>query len=301
MKLSIVIPVYQVENTLERCIKSVTEQTFTDIEVILVDDGSPDHCPELCEEWARHDKRIRVIHKANGGLSSARNAGIDMARGDYITFVDSDDFLDINTYEQVMPLACQNDIVEYAIYWHYGSDEQQFLIFDDCLYDKMEEYWLSAQAYTHTYACNKIFRRTLFDDIRFPEGRVFEDVATLPLLLQKARTVITTHLGCYYYCMNKSGITVNASGQELLMLLENHLQAMRYWTDDIYYMHVLNTQMDVYELLSKPPILPMRRVNPFGEQLNDKQRLKAIALNLLGIKGICILNKTVHQWTKHCT
>ena len=110
MKLSVVIPVYRVEATLDRCVESVVGQSFDDIEVILVDDGSPDGCPARCDEWARRDERITVIHKPNGGLSDARNAGIERASGEFITFVDSDDFLDRRTYELVMPLAQQADI-----------------------------------------------------------------------------------------------------------------------------------------------------------------------------------------------
>ena len=90
MKLSIIIPVYRVEATLDRCVKSVLKQDINDMEVILVDDGSPDGCPKMCDEWAEKDSRISVIHKENGGLSDARNAGIDVACGDYITFVDSE-------------------------------------------------------------------------------------------------------------------------------------------------------------------------------------------------------------------
>lgn len=99
MKLSIIIPVYRTQDTLERCLESILQQSFTDYEMILVDDGSDDGCPQLCDEYARKDARIRVIHKANGGLSDARNAGIRKARGEYITFVDSDDEMVDNTLE----------------------------------------------------------------------------------------------------------------------------------------------------------------------------------------------------------
>ena len=98
MTLSVIIPVYNVEETLDRCVESVLKQRVDDMEVILVDDGAPDKCPEMCDHWAAKDQRIRVIHKPNGGLSDARNAGIDMACGDYITFVDSDDWIADNTY-----------------------------------------------------------------------------------------------------------------------------------------------------------------------------------------------------------
>lgn len=102
MKLSIIIPVYRTQDTLERCLESILQQSFTDYEMILVDDGSDDGSPQLCDEYARKDARIRVIHKENGGLSDARNAGIREARGEYITFVDSDDTMVDNTLENLI-------------------------------------------------------------------------------------------------------------------------------------------------------------------------------------------------------
>ena len=102
MRLSIVIPVFRVEDTINRCVESVVNQDYDNIEVILVDDGSPDKCPAICDSWASRDSRVRVIHKQNGGLSDARNAGIAIASGDYITFVDSDDYLDEQLYATLM-------------------------------------------------------------------------------------------------------------------------------------------------------------------------------------------------------
>ena len=91
--VSVIVPIYKVEDYLDECVKSIVDQTYKNIEIILVDDGSPDHCPQKCDKWAKKDLRIRVVHKQNGGLSSARNAGLDVAKGEYIAFVDSDDFI----------------------------------------------------------------------------------------------------------------------------------------------------------------------------------------------------------------
>lgn len=298
MKLSIIIPVYRVESTLDRCLESVTGQTFTDMEIILVDDGSPDRCPQLCDDWAHRDHRIYVIHKKNGGLSDARNAGLDVARGELITFVDSDDFLDTNTYAQTVPMAEHSDIVEFPVYRFWGASWQNRLNMPDKTYNDMQDYWLQGKAYEHTYAWNKIYKRELFDGTRFPKGKVFEDVATLPLLLQKAKSVTTTSSGLYYYCQNENGITATAKGTELEMLLEAHLRVIDKWCDPNYYLHVLNIQMDVCELTGHAPTLTYRLVNPLVKSLTTKQRTKALTQNILGLKGICKLNKTLHQW-KH--
>ena len=294
VKLSVIIPVYRTERTLERCVKSILQQSYHDLEVILVDDGSPDNCPQLCDEWARRDSRIRVVHKPNGGLSDARNAGIDAATGDCLTFVDADDFLAPDTYAQVMPKAAGSDIVEFPIYWHYTGKDERLMRFQPADYDDMGRYWLEGEAYTHTYACNKVFRRALFGDVRFPKGRVFEDAATLPLLLEHARRVSTVDAGLYYYVANPAGITAQATGQELTMLLEHHLAVIPRWCDARYYLHVLNIQMDVCELTNAEPRLPAFSVSPLARRLSLKQRLKATILNLLGIKRICKLNKLLH-------
>jgi hypothetical protein len=160
----------------------------------------------------------------------------------------------------------------------------------------MEDYWYQ-DAYQHSYACNKIYRVTLFREVRFPVGRLFEDAYTLPQLLQHAHTVRTANTGLYYYCSNNEGITATADGNALRMLLEAHVDIIsnshRQQPDfDVYYLHVLNIQMDVYELTGNEPILPQRRVNPTNAK--GVLKLKSILLNLLGIKRLCKLNKTLH-------
>ena len=124
MKLSIVVPVYNVEQYLHQCIDSILHQTFQDFELILVDDGSPDDCPKICDEYAKNDSRIKVIHKTNGGLSSARNAGLQIARGEYISFIDSDDFLDPITYTHVFSIFNKEnvDVVIFGRYEVYGKN-----------------------------------------------------------------------------------------------------------------------------------------------------------------------------------
>ena len=108
-KISVIVPVYKVEKYLDKCVESIVNQTYKNLEIILVDDGSPDNCPAMCDEWAEKDERIRVIHKENGGLADARNAGMDIATGDYIGFVDSDDWIEPNMYEVLLKNALKYD------------------------------------------------------------------------------------------------------------------------------------------------------------------------------------------------
>lgn len=283
MILSVIIPVYCVEDTLNRCVESVLRQNVTDMEVILVDDGSTDKCPKMCDDWGERDAHIRVIHKQNGGLSDARNAGIDVAKGDLITFVDSDDYLADNTYQPLLALMSDCDILEFSI--------ANKLALQDRIYHDIGEYWLKERVYRHTYAWNKIYRRQLFENIRFPKGKVFEDAYTLPLLLKLSKTVRTTSKGFYYYSENPNGISAKANGQQLAQLLEAHL-SNDLPIDDEYYMHLVNIQMDVWEQTKCPITLPLRQVKTSA--LCGRVKIKAAILNLLGIKPLCRINKIIH-------
>lgn len=176
MKLSIIMPVYRTQDTLDRCIQSILQQSFTDYEMILVDDGSDDGCPQLCDEDARKDARIRVIHKENGGLSDARNAGIHEAKGEYITFIDSDDTIAEDTLSLVIEkiiMYPETDILEYPVMERLGNGPKEHLLsFKEKEYQNAIDYWLEEKAYNHTYAWNKIYKRALFEHICFPKGKI---------------------------------------------------------------------------------------------------------------------------------
>ena len=299
MRLSIVIPVFRVEDTINRCVESVVNQDYDNIEVILVDDGSPDKCPAICDSWASRDSRVRVIHKQNGGLSDARNAGIAIASGDYITFVDSDDYLDEQLYATLMSTIISNpsiDILEYGVRY-IGKGNDQCLTFADQTYHDAVCYWTQGMAYKHSYACNKIYKTRLFDEITYPVGKVFEDMWILPLLTSKAHVIVTTSAGYYNYQWNPSGITATATGMQLRMLLEAHLRFMDIYpmiADDRYYMSVLNIQLDVAELTGDAPILPKRKITSI-RNLTLPNKIKALTLNLLGLNNLCQLNKIIHK------
>jgi len=289
--LTVIIPVYKVEDTLDRCLRSVTSQSFRKLEILLVDDGSPDYCPQICDRWAKEDSRIRVIHKQHGGLSSARNAAIDVAAGEFITFVDSDDYLDLNTYTDVLGcMTGETDIAEYPVWKFYGSRRQSLLTFNEMSYSGVNDYWIGCQAYKHSYAWNKIYRRELFNDVRFPEGKVFEDAQTLPRLLAKARKVKTTSKGLYYYCDNPQGITSTATGDELRQLLMAHVNGFAPITDERYYLHVLNIQLDVCAMTGDEPQLNRLKIKNVW-RLGAKNGLKMLMLNLAGLHNLCRLYK----------
>lgn len=124
-KVSVIVPIYNVEKYLDRCMESLLNQTLKDIEIIMVDDGSPDNCPQMCDEYAKKDRRIKVVHKKNGGLSDARNAGLKVATGEYVAFVDSDDYQSLNTYEELYHQAESGDydVVYGGAFWNKSNGE----------------------------------------------------------------------------------------------------------------------------------------------------------------------------------
>lgn len=298
MKLSVIIPVYNVAGTLDRCLESVTRQDYKNMEIILVDDGSTDASGSICEEWAADYTNITVVHKKNGGLSDARNAGIEIANGDLITFVDSDDFIASGTFISVIKEMCDNtDVIEYGVMLFYGSDKERKLSFDNCVYTDMTEYWLECQGYAHTYACNKIYRKYVFNETRFPIGKVFEDAHTMSLILHNIQVIQTTNKGMYFYCFNNKGITATAGADEICSLLVAHIDNWDVTADDKYLMHVVNLQVDVYLLDGRKPLLGKCRIKNI-KRLSRNDRVKAILLNIIGVYGLCRIYRLL-SWLLH--
>lgn len=290
MKLSIIIPVYNVQKTLVKCVESILRQGLHDYELILVDDGSTDGSAALCDHIGATNQEVVVCHQPNGGLSEARNKGIELAGGEYITFVDSDDFVDTQTYPKLMQLIDDHpeyDVVEYPVMEHYGNPHRQRLLsFKETTYTDVKTYWLRCQAYRHTYAWNKIYRRRLYDNVRFPPGKSFEDALTYPRLLAHAKRIHTTPCGLYYYCFNPQGITGNATGKDLQNLLAAHLRILPGCHDADYYAQVLDIQLDVCEKTGAAPLLP---------RLPYDHTPKLMLLKLIGLKRLCQLNKMIHK------
>ena len=326
--LSLIIPVYRAEKYLDRCIESILMQGVDDLEIILVDDGSPDRSGEICDEWAKKDSRIRVIHKQNGGPGSARNMALDIAKGTYVTFIDSDDALAENTLlpiikflyspqrEKVtsssslgesMPVGQVRgsiDILEYPAHLYIGSPKERKLLFDDAIYDLSEEeakkhFWLENKLYAHCYSCNKVFRRSLFDGIRYSESITLgEDIRLISQLLKRVRNYATINAGMYLYFFN--GESISGSLKFADELLSSHIYAVEQLDIDIYskasrylYLTMLNFQIDAYRFAKTTPAEPVLRKNPIPLSCarNKKELIKILLLRIFGVKGICRLFK----------
>lgn len=209
--ISVIVPIYNVEKYLTRCIDSIINQTYTNLEIILVDDGSPDNCGKICDQYAEKDSRIKVIHKKNGGLSDARNAGIDIATGQYIAFVDSDDFIDTNMYEILYEnIKKTNSDIAIANFYKFAIEEEIIKI------DKQQEITVynREEMFQHMYdnylltvvAWNKLYKRHLFSELRYPVGKIVEDSAVIHYLIDKSTKIVITDLPLYFYYQRTNSI-----------------------------------------------------------------------------------------------
>ena len=211
--VSIIVPVYKVEKCLNRCLQSIVNQTYKNLEIILVDDGSPDNCPAMCDDWAAKDSRIRVIHKENGGLSSARNAGLEMATGAFLQFTDSDDWLEPEMIAYLIDLAERNeaDVVRCGYFESYETDEPDHPVGEsrcvqpdaaDQLIDLMNDGYLSGVVW------NKLYRRTVVGDVRYdPADGCSEDILYNFRVLSKTQKVVYGDKPLYHYAVRMDSIT----------------------------------------------------------------------------------------------
>lgn len=209
--LSIIVPVYDVEDYLSLCLDSIVNQSFEDYELILVDDGSTDHSGKICDEYAQKDKRIVVLHKENGGLSSARNKGLDIASGRYITFVDSDDRIAPDTYAENMEILMQHpdiDILQFPTHWGKENTDVHTLLKQQFFSGEKEIFsnWWEGSV-LNASVWNKIFHGEIFSEIRFPEGYFFEDIFLIVDFSEIAKKVMISEKGCYFYLIREDSIS----------------------------------------------------------------------------------------------
>lgn len=235
--ISIIIPVYKVEEYLEKCIESVLKQTYTNLQIILVDDGSPDNCGKICDEYAKKDPRIEVIHKVNGGLSDARNVGIAKAKGKYIGFVDSDDYIKEDMYEILINVIKEYDAdvsicnlydvidgKEYIRNNENGIQEYSRLeILKEVLLDKNIQ----------SYAWNKLYKKELFDEIKYPIGKKYEDIGTTFYVFEKCNKIVVTSKPEYYYLKRSDSLVNNVTESTVLDYTDIIIQRYLYTQKNI--------------------------------------------------------------------
>ena len=212
--ISIIVPVYRVEAYLRRCLDSLLVQTYPNLQIILVDDGSPDRCGTICDEYAAKDSRIAVIHQKNQGISAARNAALDRAEGQWIGFVDSDDWIEPDMYEKLLQavLTHDADIAVCGATIHIADREIPYGCTPETVWDRettIHQHIRNRDL--HNEVWSKLWRRELFDELRFPVGVLFEDLALMWKLFHRAERVAVIPNALYHYRKNNSSITMTHS------------------------------------------------------------------------------------------
>ncbi len=223
--ISVIVAVYNIEAYLDRCVRSIVEQTYHNLQIILVDDGATDGSGKLCDAYASKDERIEVVHKKNGGLSDARNAGMKIARGTYIAFVDGDDWIDSQMYETMLGAMVEQkadiSICRYRqVYPNETIDEssRKAVIFEDrqaleCLIEEQDEYQIQNAAW------NKLYRRDLLQGQEFPVGKWYEDIVYTAILLSKVKRCVYLDRAFYNYVLDRKG-SIMSQGLNIRILTD---------------------------------------------------------------------------------
>ncbi len=262
MRVSIIIPVYNVEKYIESCISSAQNQSYTDLEIILIDDGATDRSPIICDRWAEKDRRIKVVHKNNGGLSSARNAGLDIATGDAVFFLDSDDMIAKDTIKKMaenMQETCA-DIVSCSFIEFYDNSVP-YENFENVLFIQGDNSLFFKQIISN-HACGKLIKMKLANEVRFPENRNYEDIATSHRWYSKANVVCHTKSGLLFYRQHEGTITAELSANNLMDIKWAYeLIKSTYTIDDLYGFYLLTILYVLNSRLQRASIAVKKETN----------------------------------------
>lgn len=304
--ISIIVPVYKVEIYLAKCIDSVLAQTYTNLEIILVNDGSPDNCGKICDEYAQKDKRIKVIHKKNGGLADARNVAIDVAAGEWIIFVDSDDYVESDYVETLYDLVKEYGCLVACSCFRYFYEDKTTKNLEEPYFEKVYDKWsalksLFLQQDVHTGAWGKIYHKSLFETgIRYPFGLIYEDLPTTYLLMLKSETIAYCNKRTYNYLLRPTSLEGSGfnpkkskSAVKIIQSIQSHFDELRPILVTVksrlfsLASHVLLAMPDDYDGVDKDFLLEYIRKNRvaiiFGSSVRFKARVMA-ATSFFGMK-----------------
>ena len=242
-KVTVIVPVYKVEAYLHRCIDSIINQTYKNLEIILVDDGSPDRCGEICEEYATKDERIIVIHQKNQGLSCARNTGLDIASGEYIAYVDSDDYLDTTMFDKMMKFILKHDLEIMEI---EPKNSTKNIVFDDSfILENPIDATKRILKNTSFSVWRRIFKRSLVNDLRFIPGLIHQDVFYLVDILKRIK--MNGYLSSPLYFYNTENISIQRSAYSIKKI-NTAVRATNYIKDNILESESLKKTLENYIL-----------------------------------------------------
>lgn len=308
-KISIIVPIYKVEEYLERCVKSLINQTYANIEIILVDDGSPDNCPKICDEISKIDSRIKVIHKENGGLSDARNCGLLKASGDYVLFVDSDDYIELDACERLSNVIKQSpiDLVvgeykeirnnEITIKKHSNLSENKVYDAKDYVISsiKCDEWY--APAWLNLYRREFLIKNNLY----YKVGIYYEDIEMLPRLFLANPKIIYVKYPFYNYVIRQNSImTSGKTLEKIQMSLDIYKEWLKLFSninDELYRKYLYGILIKYYIATARQikfsgwKIKKMNFCFALKYSLNYREKLKVIMYNFLPKQYIKIANK----------
>lgn len=217
--ISVIVPVYKVEQYLPQCIDSILNQTYRDLEILLIDDGSPDACGKICDKYAEKDKRIKAFHKKNSGLSDTRNYGIRRASGDYLAFVDSDDWIEPDMYEELINVAKDNqaEIVCSGFFYEYPERTEVATVLDKKYVNNIDLVKSLLNGRINVHVWNKLYHKTVFNVDSFSKGRVYEDVLLMHNIFLEVPLLVCISKPLYHYRKNRKGaITLDTSMENLI-------------------------------------------------------------------------------------
>ncbi|MBS4212689.1 glycosyltransferase [Neobacillus rhizophilus] len=265
-KISVIVPVYNVEKYLSKCINSIINQTYTNLEIILVDDGSTDNSGDICDCYASKDTRIKVIHKENGGLSDARNMGLGVATGGYVNFIDSDDYIHEKFHEVLMKLISSHnaDIAQCDYLKIYEETDPEISDIGNNQFEKvtvLNNIEALNQLYNNLIkgvVWNKLYKRDLFKDIRFPKGKIHEDDFTTYKLLFNSNKIIITSYQLYYYLQRSNSIMGSKFNAK-------HLDSLEAFSNQILFFN----KNELYDLKNKAIIKLENNIRGFMRKVLD--------------------------------
>lgn len=319
LKISIIIPVYKTEPYLRQCVDSVLSQTYEDIEVILVDDGSPDGCPKLCDQYAKADDRVKVIHQENGGLSATRNAGVQCASGDYVAFLDSDDFWNGTTALERLADRLQitgPDILNYSytkcdesgaeIAKQFSGIQSMPPEFTD-IHEQLA--YLAEHSLYIASACNKLIKKNLVLTAPFENGKTSEDIEWCAKLMNNASSFDFVYENFYFYRQRSGSITHSYSEQNCMDLQDNILKCIAITNDaseerkeflSIYTAYQFATFFAVQALATNCPKECIEKLKPHWKVLRhygSEKKVKYLywGCRIIGFINMCRLTKLTHK------
>lgn len=245
--ISVIVPIFNVDIYLPKCIDSIIYQSYPDLEIILVDDGSLDRCPEICDDYANKDNRIKVIHKSNGGLSNARNAGLEIATGEYISFIDSDDYIAEHMYKDMLS-AIENADADLCICGYDRvnniGEVKSSAQYKNAILSQDQAFEMLVQGNVYfIISCNKLYRKEIFDSLRFKEGKTHEDEFIMHHVYGECSNIVTLEKSYYNYLMRESSIVGSVKGNI------KHFDAVDAYFDRMEYFHLTNEETFAARLL----------------------------------------------------